>query len=108
MLISISGIYPQGTVHRERNFRGDDECGAGDDDNDDNGDNDDNDHVEQGTQTQPDWASHLTQAAAQPPQSPAPLEAAPPALATSTPTSLSKISEYGSCEELEMINGPGR
>ena len=30
------------------------------------------------------------------------------ALATSTPSSLSKISEYGSCEELEMINGPGR
>jgi len=32
----------------------------------------------------------------------------PPALATSTPSSLCKISEYGSCEELEMINGPGR
>ena len=31
-----------------------------------------------------------------------------PALATSTPSSLSKVSEYGSCEELEMINGPGR
>ena len=30
------------------------------------------------------------------------------AIATSTPSSLSKISEYGSCEELEMINGPGR
>ena len=31
-----------------------------------------------------------------------------PALATSTPSSMCKISEYGSCEELEMINGPGR
>ena len=27
---------------------------------------------------------------------------------SSTPSSLCKISEYGSCEELEMINGSGR
>ena len=52
----------------------------------------------QGTQTQ----------TVEPPKSPAPLEAAPSAPTTSTPSSLSKISEYGSCEELEMINGPGR
>ena len=46
--------------------------------------------------------------AVEPPKSPAPLEVAPSAPTTSTPSSLSKISEYGSCEELEMINGPGR
>ena len=52
----------------------------------------------QGTQTQ----------AEEPPKTPPPLEVTSSALATSTPSSLSKISEYGSCEELEMINGPGR
>ena len=34
--------------------------------------------------------------------------AVPSSPKSSTPSSLCKISEYGSCEELEMINGPGR